>query len=69
MSQMLPPLKSEESYQYGNRIINYFLIKSKLRKTSEVIVDKDEIIIRAPHDKSIPEIERILNDKMVIQRV
>ena len=57
-------LKSKQSYQYGTRKIDYILIKSKRRKTSEVIVDKDEITIRAPFEKSILEIEKILDDKI-----
>jgi predicted metal-dependent hydrolase len=57
-------LKSQQSYQYGTRKIDYNLIKSKRRKTSEVIVDKDDITIRAPFDKSILEIEKILDDKI-----
>ena len=57
-------LITKQSYQYGTRKIDYILIKSKRRKTSEVIVDKDEITIRAPFDKSIPEIEKILDDKI-----
>jgi predicted metal-dependent hydrolase len=57
-------LKSKQSYHYGTRKIDYILIQSKRRKTSEVIVDKDEITIRAPFDKSIPEIEKVLDDKI-----
>jgi predicted metal-dependent hydrolase len=57
-------LKSKQSYQYGTKGIDYILIKSKRRKTSEVIVDKDGITIRAPFDKSISEIEKILDDKI-----
>ena len=57
-------LITKQSYQYGTRKIDYILIKSKRRKTSEVIVDKDEITIRTPFDKSIPEIEKILDDKI-----
>src|SRR5215218_5485490 len=56
--------KSRQSYQYGNRKINYTLVKSKRRKTSEVIVDKDEITIRAPFDKPILEVEKILDNKI-----
>jgi predicted metal-dependent hydrolase len=56
--------KSRQSYQYGNRKIDYTLVRSKRRKTSEVIVDKDEITIRAPFDKPIIEVEKILNDKI-----
>jgi predicted metal-dependent hydrolase len=60
----LMSLKSKQNYQYGNRNINYILVRSKRRKTSEVIVDKDEITIRAPFDKSIVEIEKVLDDKI-----
>ena len=57
-------IKSKQTFQYGNRKIEYNLIQSKRRKTCEVIVDKNEITIRAPFDKSIKEIERILSDKI-----
>jgi len=57
-------IKSKQTYQYGNRKVDYLLIKSKRRKTSEVIVDKDEITIRAPFEKSLQEIEKILDDKI-----
>src|SRR3954452_21312489 len=57
-------IKSKQTFQYGNKTIEYDLIHSKRRKTCEVIVDKDEIVIRAPFDKSIKDIEQILNDKI-----
>lgn len=57
-------IKTKQKFQYGNKIIGYTLIQSKRRKTYEVIVNKDEIIIRAPFSKSIEEFERILNDKI-----
>ncbi|HJT85971.1 MAG TPA: SprT family zinc-dependent metalloprotease [Nitrososphaeraceae archaeon] len=56
--------KTIQNYQYGNRKINYTLVRSKRRKTSELIVDKNEITIRAPLDKSISEVEKILDDKI-----
>ena len=56
--------KSKETFQYGNKTIEYILIKSKRRKTCEVIVDKDEITIRVPLDKPINEVEGILRDKI-----
>ena len=61
---MSSSLITKQSYQYGTRKVDYILIKSKRRKTSEIIVDKDEITIRAPFDKSISEIEKILDDKI-----
>src|SRR6476469_1075939 len=57
-------VKSMQEFQYGNKTIEYNLIQSKRRKTCEVIVDKDEITIRAPFDKSIKEVEQILNEKI-----
>jgi predicted metal-dependent hydrolase len=56
--------KSKQAFQYGNISIEYTLIQSKRRKTIEVIVDKDKITIRSPFDKSVKEIEQILNDKI-----
>jgi len=49
-------IKTKQTFQYGNKIMEYTLIQSKRRKTCEVIVDKEQIIIRAPFDKSIKEI-------------
>src|SRR3954454_11259174 len=57
-------VKSKQTFQYGNQTIEYILIQSKRRKTIEVIVDKDQITIRSPFDKTIKEIEQILNDKI-----
>ena len=57
-------IKTKQIFQYGNKTIEYNLIQSKRRKTCEVIVDKDEITIRAPFNKPITEIEHILNDKI-----
>jgi predicted metal-dependent hydrolase len=56
--------KTNQTFQYGNKTVEYTLIQSKRRKTFEVIVDKELITIRAPFDKSIREIEQILNDKI-----
>ncbi len=57
-------IKSKHTFQYGNKTIGYNLIHSKRRKTCEVIVDKDEITIRPPFNKTIKEVEQILNDKI-----
>jgi predicted metal-dependent hydrolase len=56
--------KSKQAFQYGNKTIKYVLIKSKRRKTCEVIVDKDEITIMVPFEKPLMEVESILNDKI-----
>ena len=49
----------EQKLPYGNAIINYIIIKSnRRRKTSELTVKKDGIVIvRSPIDKPISEIE------------
>jgi|tagenome__1003787_1003787.scaffolds.fasta_scaffold20276031_2 predicted metal-dependent hydrolase len=57
-------VKSKQAFHYGNKNIEYTLIQSKRRKTCEVIVDKDGVTIRAPFNKSIIEIEHILNNKI-----
>ncbi len=56
---------SKQSFQYGNSEIIYTLVRSKRRKTSEIIVGKgSEIILRVPFQTSPIEIEKILNDKI-----
>src|SRR6476660_5126862 len=57
-------IKTKQTFQYGNKTIEYDLIQSRRRKTYEVIVDKYGITIRAPFEKSIKEIDQILNDKI-----
>ena len=49
--------------EYGNTSINYSVVKTKRRKTSEIIVDKDIVEIRAPFNKSDLEIRNIVKDK------
>jgi predicted metal-dependent hydrolase len=56
--------KSSHNFQYGDKVVEYTLIKTKRRKTCEVIVDRSEIILRAPFDISIKEIENLLNEKI-----
>ncbi len=57
--------KSKQTFQYDNKLIDYTLVKSKRRKTCEVIVDKDgKITLRVPFEKTMDEIDKILNDKI-----
>lgn len=56
--------KSSHNFQYGDKVVEYTLIKTKRRKTCEVIVDRSEIILRAPFGISIKEIENLLNEKI-----
>ena len=39
---------SRQTYQYGDKKIDYTLVSGKRRITSEIIVDQDEITIRTP---------------------
>lgn len=49
--------------RYGNSIIQYDIIKSARRKTSEIIVDKKGVVIRVPQSKSMYEIQKIVKEK------
>ena len=55
--------KLKGKLDFGNTTINYSVIKTKRRKTSEIIVDKDTVEIRAPFDKPDEEIRNIVKDK------
>lgn len=49
--------------EYGNKSIEYSIIKSKRIKTSEIIVDKDKVVVRTPFHKSLLEVEKIIQSK------
>lgn len=49
--------------KYGNSIIQYSVVKSKRRKTSEIIVDKKGVVIRTPFSKSNSEVRKIVEEK------
>lgn len=49
--------------KFGNSVIEYSVVKSKRRKTSEIIVDKNGVMIRAPSSKPISEIKKIVEAK------
>ena len=55
--------KMKGKLRYGNTTINYSIIKTKRRKTSEIIVDKDTVEIRTPFNKPNHEIRNIVKDK------
>jgi predicted metal-dependent hydrolase len=58
---MITKLKGK--LDYGNTTINYSVIKTKRRKTSEIIVDKEIVEIRTPFNKPDQEIRNIVKDK------
>lgn len=48
---------------FGNSVIEYSIIKSRRRKTSQIMVDKDEVIVRTPIAKKNSEIKKIVESK------
>jgi len=55
---------SKQVYRYGDLQLEYTLVKSKRRKTSEVIVDENDITLRIPSNKSINDAEKLIDDKI-----
>ncbi len=49
--------------RYGNSVIEYQIIKSKRRKTSEIRVDENGVEIHTPITKKDSEIQEIVNTK------
>jgi len=55
---------SKHEYLHGTKRIKYFVFRTRRTKTSEIIVDSDEIVIRVPHTKTEGEIESLLKEKI-----
>ena len=51
------------SIRYGNSVISYTVVKTKRRKTSEIIVNEKGIEIRTPLTKKDSEIKQLVDDK------
>ena len=49
--------------RYGNSVIKYNVIKSKRRKTSEIMVDENGVEIHVPDTKKDTDIHKIIKDK------
>ena len=49
--------------KYGSSIISYEIIKSKRRKTSEITVGRDGVIVRTPHTKSPRDAKKMVEQK------
>jgi predicted metal-dependent hydrolase len=56
-------MKSKHLVQFRNRIIEYSVIPSKRIKTSEIIVDAEEVIVRTPYNKTASEVQKIIANK------
>lgn len=56
---------SKHVYQYGTKIVNYNLVRSRRVKTCELIInDENTVVIRSPYSKSLAEIEGLLKNKI-----
>jgi len=49
--------------KFGNSVIQYRIIKSTRRKTSEIQVDKNGVVFRVPSEKTISEIKKTIESK------
>ena len=48
--------------RFGKSIIKYSVIKTKRAKTSQIVVDRDNVIVRTPLSKSKSEIQDIVKE-------
>jgi predicted metal-dependent hydrolase len=55
--------KQNQKLNYGTNVIEYSVVKTRRRKTSEVIVDKDTVEVRSPFNKPEHEIQKFVSDK------
>jgi predicted metal-dependent hydrolase len=55
---------SNQVYQHGDQKIEYTLFRSKRRKTSEIMVDEDQIILRIPSEKSLDHADKLVHGKI-----
>jgi len=55
---------SKHDYLHGTKRIEYFVFRTRRRKTNEIIVDSDEIVIRVPYSKPLIEIESLIKQKI-----
>jgi predicted metal-dependent hydrolase len=55
--------KLKQQLQYGTKTIEYSIIKSRRIKTSEIIVDADNVSVRSPFHKPVSEIHEIVRKK------
>jgi hypothetical protein len=57
---------TKEVFEHGpDKKISFYLVRSKRRKTTELIIENEnDIVLRAPFDKPLSEIENIIRKKM-----
>src|SRR5437867_4750214 len=57
-------IPSKHEYFHGTKKVEYFVFRTRRRKTSEINVDSDEIAIRVPYSKPFTEIEALIKEKI-----
>jgi len=50
--------------KYGNSVIQYDLIKSKRRKTSQITVTSNGVTVRIPQTKTTADVKRIIQERV-----
>jgi len=55
---------SKHEYVHGKKRVEYFVFRTWRRKTSEIIVDSNEIVVRVPYSKPYAEIESLMREKI-----
>lgn len=53
----------ENKIPFGNSTIKYHLIQSRRLKTSQITVDRDNVIVRTPNSKTASEIQNLVLQK------
>ena len=53
----------KDKIKFGNSTITYSIVKSKRRKTSQIIVDSKGVLVQTPLSKKDSEIKRMVSNK------
>ncbi len=53
----------KDKIKYGNSTIQYLIIKSKRRKTSQITVDESGVEVRTPLNKTKNDVKKIVKEK------
>jgi len=53
-----------QKIKYGNSVIQYTLIKSKRRKTSQITVNSNGVTVRTPQTKSSADVKNMIQEKI-----
>ena len=53
----------KDKIRFGNSTITYSIVKSKRRKTSQIIVDAKGVVVQTPLSKKDSEIKKMVSNK------